>query len=205
MEKSNIITKHILQISSINKTLLTCLNIGTPHQYLNSYILPSASHPLPDLNSNAYIFPQTLLCSKSKGVFGTVPESMQSMPTLKTGLSHYPDHHGNYTVECKNAPHITDQKLCLHVHLQTSIKAEEMGAIFTTFVSGEITIYLPFNHIKSLPPWSVILLEMLNRKWKISECKNLRTSLHLLSQIFDLQSLRCRRTDLCLGELKNTF
>lgn len=108
MEKSNIITKHILQISSINKTLLTCLNIGTPHQYLNSYILPSASHPLPDLNSNAYIFPQTLLCSKSKGVFGTVPESMQSMPTLKTGLSHYPNHHGNYTVECKNAPHITD-------------------------------------------------------------------------------------------------
>ena len=76
-----------MQISSTNKTPLTCSNTSTPHQSLHSYVIASAHQSLPDLHLNVYIFPQTLVCSKSKGVCGTLPESMQSMLTLKTSPS----------------------------------------------------------------------------------------------------------------------
>ena len=74
-------------MSSTNKTPLTCSNMSLPHQCLHSYISPSAHQSLPDPHSKVYIFPQTLGCSKSKGVCGTPPESMQSMLTLKRSPS----------------------------------------------------------------------------------------------------------------------
>ena len=61
--------------------------MSTPHQCLHSYIIPSAHQSLPDPHSNVYTFPQTLVCSKSKGVCGILPESMQSMLTLKRSPS----------------------------------------------------------------------------------------------------------------------
>lgn len=97
-----------------------------------------------------------------------MPESVQSMPTLKVGMPHYPNTTATTLLNLR-MPQTSQTRNCICMYIRRhSFRLNIDGGVFTTFVSGEDTIQFPFNHIKPSHSGQLFFLEVLSRKWKIS-------------------------------------